>query len=147
MTRVNLVPVEFLANQHLLAEWREIPRIIPLAEKYYLAGKPCSKIPKTFRMGTGHVMFFYNKLDWIVDRHSLVTAELEKRCYKLSTYEQLNIDHISVVLKSSNWKHTKEDEKISAERIYSRLLEKPKFYKHPLGIDKVLCYYKDTYGL
>ena len=28
MTRVNLVPVEELADQHLFAEWREIKRLV-----------------------------------------------------------------------------------------------------------------------
>ena len=27
MTRINLVPVEELSNQHLMAEYRELPRI------------------------------------------------------------------------------------------------------------------------
>lgn len=58
MTRVNLIPVEELTNKHLIAEKHEITRVFALAKN----SKPNVKIPNTYRMGKGHVTFFYNKV-------------------------------------------------------------------------------------
>ena len=65
MTRINLVEVERLTDQHLFAEYREITRIFSLVKQAcgkYSQDKILAKIPPTFRLNTGHVLFFYNKL-------------------------------------------------------------------------------------
>jgi deoxyribonuclease V len=40
MTRINLLPPSELADQHLLAEWRELPRIFGLVKKKLTENKP-----------------------------------------------------------------------------------------------------------
>ena len=60
MTRINVgIPPAELVNQHLIAEHREIKRIPNCIAKgkYNMDG-----IPDKFKLGTGHVKFFYNKL-------------------------------------------------------------------------------------
>ena len=60
MTRINVgIPPADLVNQHLIAEHREIKRIPNCIAKgkYNMEG-----IPDKFKLGTGHVKFFYNKL-------------------------------------------------------------------------------------
>ena len=60
MTRINVgIPPAELINQHLIAEHREIKRIPNCIAKgkYNMDG-----IPDKFKLGTGHVKFFYNKL-------------------------------------------------------------------------------------
>lgn len=56
MTRVNLVPVKELYDQHLLAEHREIKRIPNLIKqwKYNFVWQP-----KKYKLWSGHVKFFY----------------------------------------------------------------------------------------
>lgn len=56
MTRINCVPVSELETKFLLAEYRELPRISALAWKAVKL-----EIPSTYRLGTGHVKFFYDK--------------------------------------------------------------------------------------
>lgn len=47
MTRINCVPVEELSGPHLVAEYRELPRVFALAEK---AAAP-SRSPPACRTG------------------------------------------------------------------------------------------------
>lgn len=72
MTRTNCVPVEELTDKHLLAEYRELPRIFALAKYVYDA-------PKQYVLGTGHMKFFYDKLEYLVKRQIQLVAELQKR--------------------------------------------------------------------
>ena len=56
MTRVNLVPVSELANQHVMAEWRElkmIPKALARSLKTQSREKIFKKIPKEFTLNTG----------------------------------------------------------------------------------------------
>lgn len=76
MTRINCVPVQELTTKHLVAEYRELPRVFTLARKSSL-----KDIPNTYRMGAGHVRFFYNKLLWLIDRYNQLIDEMIERGY------------------------------------------------------------------
>lgn len=78
MTRINVIPVSELTDKHLLAEYRELPRIYKAALKYYEKGEPYP-IPSDYRMGEGHVKFFYDKLHYIKTRHFDLILEMKKR--------------------------------------------------------------------
>lgn len=82
MTRINVIPPEELCNQHLLAEWRELPRMT------WFAGKAVSKdIPKEYTLGAGHMKFFLDKGIFLEKRHFALTRELVKRGFYLSSTE------------------------------------------------------------
>ena len=76
MTRINvgIQPVE-LTDQHLIAEHREIKRIPNCVAKgkYNMEG-----IPDKFKLGTGHVKFFYNKLLYLKFRYAKPPIEEPK---------------------------------------------------------------------
>ena len=62
MTRINIIPVEDLTDQHLMAEYREIFMIGPALQKSLQSESwNSNKIPNKFTLGKGHVMFFYDK--------------------------------------------------------------------------------------
>lgn len=85
MTRINVVPVETLSRLHLISEYREMPRCFSLAYKASQSNKPWThKQPKSYTLGQGHVLFFYDKLGFLADRHKQLTAEMLKRGYKPS---------------------------------------------------------------
>lgn len=65
MTRINLVVPKELTDQHLKAEIRELPRIFSLVLK---SKKELINIPKSYKLGIGHVKFFYNKIKWLHHR-------------------------------------------------------------------------------
>ena len=84
MTRINVgIPPAELINQHLLAEHREIKRIPNCIAKgkYNMEG-----IPDKFKLGTGHVKFFYNKLLYLKKRYISLYNECVKRGFNVQNY-------------------------------------------------------------
>ena len=84
MTRINVgIPPAELINQHLIAEHREIKRIPNCIAKgkYNMEG-----IPDKFKLGTGHVKFFYNKLLYLKHRYIRLHFECVKRGFKVQWY-------------------------------------------------------------
>ena len=84
MTRINVgYPVEKLSRLHLIAEHREIKRI-PNA---ITSGKAkIENIPESFRLGAGHVKFFYNKCGYLLKRYKKLYKECKKRNYNVQDY-------------------------------------------------------------
>lgn len=65
MTRINLIPPRYLADQHLVAEHKEI---LQLCGSYKISkrskkGIDFNQTPKQFTLNKGHVKFFYNKVE------------------------------------------------------------------------------------
>lgn len=82
MTRINVVPVEELTTKHLVAEYRENPRVFALAHKAYTnKTKWYNKQPSDYVLGTSHVLFFYNRLKYIATRQKQLVDEMIKRGY------------------------------------------------------------------
>ena len=84
MTRVNVgIPPADLVNQHLIAEHREIKRIPNCIAKgkYNMEG-----IPDKFKLGTGHVKFFYNKLLYLKFRYASLYVECIRRGFNVQNY-------------------------------------------------------------
>ena len=84
MTRINVgIPPAELTDKHLLAEHREIKRIPNCIAKgkYNMEG-----IPEKFKLGTGHVKFFYNKLLYLKKRYIRLYEECIKRGFNVQNY-------------------------------------------------------------
>ena len=78
MTRINVVPVHELCDQHLLAEHRELTRI----PNGILSGRlkvHYDDRPSEYTLGKGHVKFFTNKLVWLFERYEQLTEECYRR--------------------------------------------------------------------
>lgn len=86
MTRINVVPPKTLEDKFLIAEYREITRVFSLVRKAQEKGKRPSDfdIASHYRLGKGHVTFFYNKLDFVLNRYHLLITELLIRKYRLN---------------------------------------------------------------
>lgn len=84
MTRINVVRVEELSRQHLVAEYREIMRL-PGNLNAWLnrKSKPPSfdEIPLEYKLGTGHVKFFFNKFLFLQKRFENLVDEMLSRGY------------------------------------------------------------------
>ena len=76
MTRINVVPPSELCDKHLIAEYRELPRVFALA-------RPCQDAPKEYTLGKGHVKFFYDKLAFLRSRFINLVAECERRGFNI----------------------------------------------------------------
>ena len=117
MTRINvgIQPIE-LNNQHLIAEHREIKRIPNCIAKgkYNMDG-----IPERFKLGTGHVKFFYNKLLYLKNRYVKLYNECINRGFNVQNYISA-WDNVPEEL-MNNYKPTYTDRLIVQERIYEKL--------------------------
>ena len=80
MTRINLVPPAELCDQHLLAEHRELTRIPNAVAKgkFHLQGQPAD-----YKLGSGHVRFFFDKLAFLLRRYDALHAECRARGFKV----------------------------------------------------------------
>ena len=107
MTRINAsIKPANLCDQHLLAEHREIVRVRH-------AQNSKAKAPDKFRLGTGHVIFFKDKLGFIKKRYELLHKECKKRGFNVTDFSK-SFDGFDV---SGNYKPTDEDNKIIIERL------------------------------
>lgn len=87
MTRINCVNVEELTQPELGGEWKEIGRVFNLVRKRVQNGDTPRKIkiPKDWTLGTGHVLFHYNKLQYVANRMQSLASEMLKRGYNPNT--------------------------------------------------------------
>jgi deoxyribonuclease (pyrimidine dimer) len=126
MTRINTLRPEYLADQHLLAEYRELPRVFDLALRW-MERTDCDveALPGTYRLGKGHVMFFYDKLDWCSARLQAIIEECLRRGF--------DIQHTEVPEPRpdlcSGWNPTEVDLSINLSRLCDKQYARPNFYR------------------
>jgi len=124
MTRINVVPVEELCDQHLLAEWRELTRI----PNGILAGKlkyDLEKIPKEYTLGKGHMYFFVNKLQYLYSRYDEILIECALRKFNVMSHWKPGArgQHLW-----SDYIPTDKALSINRIRIEERMPTKPRYY-------------------
>lgn len=117
MTRINVgIKPSTLTQKHLIAEHREIKRIPNMIS----SGRAIIKdIPETFRLGPGHVKFFYNKLGYLKQRYEEIYKECINRGYNVTYYGNA-WDKVPKTL-MGDYTPTKHDIKIITQRINERL--------------------------
>jgi deoxyribonuclease (pyrimidine dimer) len=84
MTRINTgIRAKELPDKLLLAELREIKRIPNVIRqgKYNMNGQP-----EEFTLGTGHVKFFYDKLEYLLNRYNELRWEALYRGFNVSDW-------------------------------------------------------------
>lgn len=115
MTRINVVPVKELCDKHLLAEYRELPRVFGLA-------KVCHDIPTQYTLGKGHVKFFYNKLEFLDKRFKQLVKEMLRRGFnpKYTSIPPRGYTGEELLALYNNYKPTREALAINRERIEER---------------------------
>jgi hypothetical protein len=119
MTRINCgIPVRELTNQHLLAEHREIKRI----PNTITSGKAVIKdIPHDFRLGQGHVKFFYDKQLYLKNRYIEIYDECIRRDFNIQNYIEAWVDVSPQLM--NDYIPTDSDREIVRARIKDRLYE------------------------
>lgn len=128
MTRINLTPVETLMDQHLIAEYRELPRAFGAVRERLAKGKKFDDIPKDFRLGTGHVRFFYDKIGFLFLRQNAIIEECLKRGIKI---ENTHVDVADIPLCFMNdFIPSEADIALSQSRLDERIAIKPTWYKY-----------------
>lgn len=122
MTRINCVPVTELTRQHLIAEYRELPRVFNLARKAAARGYQASDGPSVYTLGKGHVLFFYTRLHYLAQRQQQLVDEMLRRGYQPSFTNSLSILHADIPTYMWNdWKPDEAALAINRQRLAERL--------------------------
>lgn len=135
MTRINLIPPSELTRNHLIAEYRELPSIFGNILKAQRRGEtPASvrrRAPKTYTLGKGHMLFFYDKVTWLSSRFDALVTEMLKRGYE-PQFKTVR-DKIEPLDPGwCNWWRPSEDEiAISRARIEERLTQRMTYKNKP----------------
>lgn len=86
MTRINVgIKPKELSAHHLMAEHKEIVRIATLVKSGKAKLGTLEK-PHIFRLGPGHVKFFYDKMMYLYKRYLDLYAECRLRGYNVECY-------------------------------------------------------------
>lgn len=129
MTRVNLVPVGELHDQHLIAEYRELTMVPAALQKSLRSPKfSIRDIPKTFTLNKGHVKFFYDKGLFLYKRYAKIIKEMKRRGFNPdpSRFFPLHVFPDGFI---NDWEPSVTDIKISRDRIRYRVSQKPDWYR------------------
>jgi len=119
MTRINCVPVEELSGPHLVAEYRELPRVFALARKAAMRGGGSQ--PQAYILGKGHLLFFYTRLGYLARRHRELVEEMKRRGYRPAFTGVRREDFPDVPDACWNdWEPTAEALHLNRERIKAR---------------------------
>lgn len=122
MTRINLVPPQELCDQHLLAEHRELTRIPNAVAKgkFSLKGQPID-----YKLGEGHVRFFFNKLGFLKKRYDLLHTECKARGFNVQYFWQNELPTDPNLW--LDYEPTEQALKANRERIAERMPAKARF--------------------
>ncbi len=119
MTRINCVPVVELSGPHLVAEYRELPRVFALARR--AAARGTFAQPHEYTLGKGHVTFFYTRLGYLAKRHAELIGEMKRRGYR-PRFEGMQRDQFPDIPQAwwSDWLPTDEALLINRQRLAQR---------------------------
>jgi len=106
VTRINVLPVNELNQKEIGGEWKELPRVFTLIKKRIAKGQSPSdiKAPSEYTLGTGHVLFFYTRVKFLVDRYHALAEEMLQRGYS-PNLEMFNdiIDDVELSIPREWW--------------------------------------------
>ena len=154
MTRINLVPPQELADQHLFAEFREIKMVPASLARSLEAGRTryarlygnttnpvdvnayarthvWQRIPTEFTLGKGHVSFFYNKGQYLIDRYDQLRCELTRRGVNFNVDALLDPSNIYTYHPVFCCTYTPTEAALALirARIAEKIAMKPKWYR------------------
>jgi len=130
MTRINIIPVSELTDQHLIAEYREIT-MVPAALTRTLNSKSGfikKKIPDRFTLNTGHVYFFYDKGLYLYNRYDNIVEEMILRGFNPDLKRIFPKDIFPFEL-FNDWIPTIKEQEIVRSRIKEKIAMKPSWYR------------------
>jgi len=119
MTRINCIPPSELTDSHLLAEYRELPRAFSFA-------RPGVTVPDSYRMGTGHVLFFATRTGFLARRQRALIEECLRRGFSISFRDP----PAPVPGFDDDWSPTPDDVEVNLQRLRQKIAEKPGWYRY-----------------
>lgn len=139
MTRINTIDPSLLLDQHLMAEYRELPMVgaalrrslNSIAVKKEYNKHKALKIPSAYTLNAGHVKFHYDKGLYLRNRYERIKSELTMRGFDInpdSRNDNFEVFHYAKNL-YNDWTPIMTDHSICIERITMRYGEKMSWYR------------------
>lgn len=120
MTRINVIPVSELSDQHLIAEYHELPRVLK-------QNINTADAPEKYCLGKGH-MKWAKRYSWFTWKRFIdLIIEMKYRGFKVNwdtdDLLELNAD------KQKDYHPTPEDIELNRGRIREKYQQKPNWYR------------------
>lgn len=123
MTRVNVIPVSELSDQHLIAEYHELPRVLKQDINICTA-------PDCYVLGTGHMRWACRYWKYTYNRFFEICAEMGYRGFCTNfTPESLKKYTARFCNRAGEYVPTMRDIELNRMRIREKYNKKPWFYK------------------
>lgn len=129
MTRINVVPVAELCDQHLLAEHRELTRI----PNGIMEGKLKLEYPDRpaeYTLGTGHIKFFTNKLRFLYARYQLLDQECIARGFAVQHIWPSRLMNSTTLRYWDDYRPDNRALRLNRARIEERMPAKARWTEH-----------------
>lgn len=118
MTRINVIPVSELSDQHLIAEYHELPRV--LKQDINIADAP-----EKYVLGKGHMKWAKRYSLFTRARYIALCREMALRGFNVNYYT----DNFDTSLHKHWYDPTPEDIEINRQRIREKYQMKPNWYR------------------
>ena len=129
MTRINTIDPQDLTDQHLMAEYRELPMVAAALRRSLASKRGVPNIPKQYTLNTGHVTFFYDKGEFLKERYRTLVDELRRRGFRLDPERVVDFAPFQG-FRQTRWQPTHDDKRLSVQRISERVHQKSGFYRY-----------------
>jgi deoxyribonuclease (pyrimidine dimer) len=129
--RCNIINPWFLADQHLMAERRELRMIPPLVRKRIANKTFANNIPAKYTLGAGHMLFWVPRLKYLETRFEQLTDEMLKRGFKPDLSLKFDIDESFIQHGFYNdWEPEPDDYDIIIQRLRERIMKQFGWYRY-----------------
>lgn len=135
MTRINCIPVGELTDQHLMAEYRELPMINASLKRTLMSKNQTGlkTIPSEYTLNSGHVKFFYDKGAFLLERYQQLIDELRQRNYNVDPNSR-SVDWSVFCgynhMLDGTWLPSSTDQQINVKRLITRIQQKVSWYRY-----------------
>ena len=117
----------WLADAHLIAEQVELLMVTGMLRRNKYIHK--TPIPTKFKLGTGHMTFWFDKLLYLQKRLKAIKSEIGRRGFKVMERDIILDGFPNIYL--NDWSPTIEDSQIVRQRIVDKVLKKnPGFWRY-----------------
>ena len=120
MTRINLIPANELSDQWLIAEYRELPRVLK-------GNFNTENAPTRYKLGRGHIKWARQYGLFLCKRFASLVKEMQYRGFKTSFNADLG-KYITNDIKN-DYEPDLTDLQANKDRLIEKYKQKPNFYK------------------
>jgi deoxyribonuclease (pyrimidine dimer) len=132
VTRINVIDPTQLTDQHLMAEYRELPMVMGSLRRTLISknGWQPAKVSSEYTLNKGHVYFFTNKGGWLKRRYAALVIELYERGFQLDPARKADFTVFEDNGLDGAWTADQSALEVNRARIRERIESKPSWYRY-----------------